>query len=85
MTKTEDHRDASALIDELCARQKITDLLYAYAWHFDRNEPDAIGALRRFAGVKRRLEVVAEVGGVTVYDDFAHHPTAIRTTVRKPP
>ena len=42
----------------------------------------AIGALNRFAGIKRRLEVVAEVGATIVYDDFAHHPTAIRTTLR---
>jgi len=39
-------------------------------------------ALRTFKSVKRRLEVVAEVGGVTVIDDFAHHPTAIRETLR---
>jgi len=32
--------------------------------------------------VKRRLEVRAEVGGVTIIDDFAHHPTAIRETLR---
>ena len=32
--------------------------------------------------MKRRLEVRAEVGGVTVIDDFAHHPTAIRETLR---
>ncbi|MCZ6659376.1 MAG: UDP-N-acetylmuramate:L-alanyl-gamma-D-glutamyl-meso-diaminopimelate ligase [Gammaproteobacteria bacterium] len=42
----------------------------------------AIEALNAFSGVKRRLEVIAEVGGVTVYDDFAHHPTAIRTTLQ---
>ena len=39
-------------------------------------------ALRTFRSVKRRLEVRAEVGGVTVIDDFAHHPTAIRETLR---
>ena len=39
-------------------------------------------ALSQFTGVKRRLECVAEVGGVTVYDDFAHHPTAIVSTLR---
>ena len=39
-------------------------------------------ALRTFKSVKRRLEVVAEVGGVIVIDDFAHHPTAIRETLR---
>lgn len=37
--------------------------------------------LRRFAGVKRRLEVVGVVNGVTVYDDFAHHPTAVAETL----
>jgi UDP-N-acetylmuramate: L-alanyl-gamma-D-glutamyl-meso-diaminopimelate ligase len=37
--------------------------------------------LRAFRGVKRRLEVVARVGGVTVYDDFAHHPTAVEETI----
>jgi UDP-N-acetylmuramate: L-alanyl-gamma-D-glutamyl-meso-diaminopimelate ligase len=41
----------------------------------------AIEALQRFGGVKRRLEVRGVAGGVTVYDDFAHHPTAIETTV----
>ncbi len=38
-------------------------------------------ALARFGNVKRRMEVRGEVAGVTVYDDFAHHPTAIATTV----
>ena len=37
--------------------------------------------LRRFRGVKRRLEVVSRVNGVTVYDDFAHHPTAVAETI----
>src|SRR5690606_16389135 len=38
-------------------------------------------ALCRFKGVKRRMEVRGTVKGVTVYDDFAHHPTAIATTL----
>ena len=38
-------------------------------------------ALARFTSVKRRMEVVGQAGGVTVYDDFAHHPTAIATTL----
>ncbi len=38
-------------------------------------------ALQAFSGVKRRLEVRATVSGVVVYDDFAHHPTAIRKTL----
>lgn len=39
-------------------------------------------ALRTFKSVKRRLEIRAEVGGITVIEDFAHHPTAIRETLR---
>ena len=39
-------------------------------------------ALATFQSVKRRLEVRAEVDGVTIIDDFAHHPTAIRETLR---
>ena len=41
----------------------------------------AIDALARFHNVKRRMEVKGVVNGITVYDDFAHHPTAILTTV----
>ncbi len=41
----------------------------------------AIAALARFDSAKRRLELVGEHDGVTVYDDFAHHPTAIATTL----
>jgi UDP-N-acetylmuramate: L-alanyl-gamma-D-glutamyl-meso-diaminopimelate ligase len=41
----------------------------------------AIDALSRFENVKRRMEVRGAVHGITVYDDFAHHPTAITTTV----
>lgn len=45
--------------------------------------PVAVGmaALAEFRGVKRRLEVRGTVAGVTVYDDFAHHPTAVHTTL----
>lgn len=41
----------------------------------------ATQALSRFGGVKRRMEVVGVVNDITVYDDFAHHPTAIETTL----
>jgi UDP-N-acetylmuramate: L-alanyl-gamma-D-glutamyl-meso-diaminopimelate ligase len=41
-----------------------------------------VEALATFRSVKRRLEVRAEVGGITVIEDFAHHPTAIRETLR---
>lgn len=42
----------------------------------------AIEALNEFAGVKRRMELLGEVDGISVYDDFAHHPTAIETTLQ---
>jgi UDP-N-acetylmuramate: L-alanyl-gamma-D-glutamyl-meso-diaminopimelate ligase len=41
----------------------------------------AIDALSRFENVKRRMEIRGAVHGITVYDDFAHHPTAIATTL----
>ena len=43
--------------------------------------PVIADALSRFSGVKRRLEKLAEIGGVSVFDDFAHHPTAIEMTL----
>jgi UDP-N-acetylmuramate: L-alanyl-gamma-D-glutamyl-meso-diaminopimelate ligase len=44
--------------------------------------PDAAAAaLGRFENVRRRLELRGEAGGVKVYDDFAHHPTAMHTTI----
>jgi UDP-N-acetylmuramate: L-alanyl-gamma-D-glutamyl-meso-diaminopimelate ligase len=41
----------------------------------------ALPAFANFRSVKRRMEVIGEAGGITVYDDFAHHPTAIATTL----
>ena len=41
----------------------------------------ATSALGRFGGVKRRMELRGEVNGICLYDDFAHHPTAIRLTL----
>ena len=41
----------------------------------------AVAALCRFDGVKRRMERTATVAGIAIYDDFAHHPTAIRLTI----
>ena len=42
----------------------------------------AIAALAEFKGIKRRMQLRGEVSGVRVYDDFAHHPTAIETTLQ---
>ena len=41
-----------------------------------------IAALAQFDGVKRRQEIIGVVDGITLYDDFAHHPTAIRATLQ---
>jgi UDP-N-acetylmuramate: L-alanyl-gamma-D-glutamyl-meso-diaminopimelate ligase len=53
----------------------------AAAEHVGVGPTVAAQALSRFENVKRRMEVRGSVNGITVYDDFAHHPTAIRTTV----
>jgi len=53
----------------------------AAADHVGVSPQVAAEALSSFQNVKRRMEVRGTVAGVTVYDDFAHHPTAIRTTL----
>ncbi len=53
----------------------------AAAKHVGILPADAIAALGQFKNVKRRMEVIANINGVTIYDDFAHHPTAIQTTL----
>src|SRR3546814_17263046 len=53
----------------------------AAARHVGVPAAQGIEALGKFRNVKRRMEVRGVVKGVTVYDDFAHHPTAIATTV----
>jgi UDP-N-acetylmuramate: L-alanyl-gamma-D-glutamyl-meso-diaminopimelate ligase len=66
---TGDHNRANALAAIAAAR------------HVGVAPDAAIEALNCFGGVKRRMEVRGVARGVTVYDDFAHHPTAIRTTL----
>jgi UDP-N-acetylmuramate: L-alanyl-gamma-D-glutamyl-meso-diaminopimelate ligase len=53
----------------------------AIAANYGINREQIQGALRSFQSVKRRLEVKAEVNGITIIDDFAHHPTAIAGTL----
>lgn len=53
----------------------------AAARHAGVKPAHAIEALGRFRNARRRLELLGSPGGVFVYDDFAHHPTAIRTTL----
>ncbi|WP_027017139.1 UDP-N-acetylmuramate:L-alanyl-gamma-D-glutamyl-meso-diaminopimelate ligase [Comamonas composti] len=53
----------------------------AAAEHVGVSPAQACEALTRFHNVKRRMELLGQVNGISVYDDFAHHPTAIRTTL----
>lgn len=53
----------------------------AAAHHAGVSIEDAISAMATFKNVKRRMEIKGVVNGITVYDDFAHHPTAIQTTI----
>ncbi len=53
----------------------------AAARHVGVTIKQACEALASFKGIKRRMELLGEVRGVRVYDDFAHHPTAIATTI----
>ncbi|HEU4589355.1 MAG TPA: UDP-N-acetylmuramate:L-alanyl-gamma-D-glutamyl-meso-diaminopimelate ligase [Steroidobacteraceae bacterium] len=51
------------------------------ARHVGITVSQSIAALAEFKGVKRRMELRGEVAGISVYDDFAHHPTAIASTI----
>ena len=53
----------------------------AAAEHVGVAPDQAAQALARFENVKRRMELRGQVRGISVYDDFAHHPTALRTTL----
>jgi UDP-N-acetylmuramate: L-alanyl-gamma-D-glutamyl-meso-diaminopimelate ligase len=56
--------------------------VYAAARSLGLSPHDIAAGLVTFQGVKRRQEIRGEVGGVLVIDDFAHHPTAVRETIR---
>ena len=67
----------------LTGRHNICNALAALAAARHAGVPPAVGvaALAEFRNVKRRMELLGEVRGVRVYDDFAHHPTAIGATL----
>jgi UDP-N-acetylmuramate: L-alanyl-gamma-D-glutamyl-meso-diaminopimelate ligase len=68
--------------DQLGAHNQLNALAaIAAAEHVGVEPQAASAALSRFAGVRRRMELRGEARGIRVYDDFAHHPSAIRTTV----
>jgi len=67
----------------LSGAHNVANALAALAAARHAGVPPQVGvaALSRFENVKRRMELRGEVNGVKVYDDFAHHPTAIETTL----
>ena len=67
-----------------CGRHNIENALAALAAarHAGVTLDVAVAALEEFQGVKRRLELLGRPGDVALYDDFAHHPTAIATTLQ---
>ena len=67
------------LIGEFNVRNCLSIIVAADAWGVD--VPTIAAALRSFKSVRRRLEVRGEVNGITIIDDFAHHPTAVRETL----
>ncbi len=88
--------DASGKLSIHCGGEELGAIVWQLAGDHNRNNAVAallaarhagvplargLEALTRFANVKRRLEVRGTANGVTVYDDFAHHPTAIATTL----
>jgi UDP-N-acetylmuramate: L-alanyl-gamma-D-glutamyl-meso-diaminopimelate ligase len=67
----------------LIGEHNVRNALAAIAVAVDAgvSEEQIAAGLQPFSGVKRRLEVVGRADGVTVYDDFAHHPTAVAETL----
>ena len=73
-------RFSTPLIGDFNVRNCLAVIIAADAWGVERAAIQ--DALASFKSVRRRAEVRGEVGGVTVIDDFAHHPTAVRETLR---
>lgn len=75
--------DAGRVTVPLVGAHNVRNTLAALAVGHDCGVsiPTMAGSLVGFKGVKRRLEVVGTARGVTVYDDFAHHPTAVAETL----
>lgn len=68
----------------LLGRHNVSNALAAIAAANDVGVPyeTALSALAQFKNVKRRLEIKSRINNITIYDDFAHHPTAIATTLQ---
>jgi len=77
------HADVAQVDWSLIGEHNVMNALAAIAAarHVGVDPEHAAEALNAFRGVKRRMEIRGVVDGITVYDDFAHHPTAIATTL----
>ena len=75
--------DSGSVVWGLIGRHNAENALAAVAAAHDIgvSVKDACEALCRFEGVKRRLELLGTPNEIAVYDDFAHHPTAVKTTL----
>lgn len=68
-----------ALMGEHNARNALAALAACY--HVGVRPTDGIAALEQFQGVERRMQKIGELNGAVVFDDFAHHPSAVKTTL----
>ena len=77
-------KDESAVVDwSMSGIHNVNNALVAVAAAYDVgvSVATACAALSAFAGIKRRMELIGDVHDILVFDDFAHHPTAIMTTL----
>ena len=76
--------DATALVDwSMSGIHNVNNALVAVAaaYNVGVSVKTACAALSAFAGIKRRMELIGDINNILVFDDFAHHPTAIMTTL----
>jgi len=68
---------------DLIGHHNVQNALAAIAAskHVGISSDNAISALGKFKNVKKRMELLESIRGINIYDDFAHHPTAIKTTL----
>ncbi len=83
-TLTRDGRPIGDFATPLIGRHNLHDAIAALALVHEvgAEGPGLREGLASFRGVRKRQELVGEVAGIRVYDDFAHHPTAVRETLR---
>ena len=75
---------ATAIVEwSMSGIHNVNNALVAVAAAYDVgvDVPTACAALSDFAGIKRRMELIGDINDILVFDDFAHHPTAITTTL----